>query len=555
MTIDKNNYTKHFIDNKKLNDNFAELINTSKLFRIQGVKGEFLKTSDNQLIKIDSVISIFKSFEKNNAKPNNLSELAQKLKKAEVDNNLAKIKLSTNGEVKARGFCYGLWNRIFSNSYKRALAFEKIENKFYVKPEEKSVSDKPIIENQNKLTPKQQAIKARALFEQASNNDNLMEKAPLLEESANLGNMDACYEIGSMYEKGVGIPKDINKAVLYYEKAGKHHDAMRKLVPIYIESKNKEQLDKALIILNQLKSGFSTSNDNRLFADTHYWLGRLHEINSKNDKAEEAYKFATNNIRFCQADGYYRLGMLYEVEGKTEESEKNYEMAAKRGHLEAAQKVSVEPKPPEYYLNLSKNIFELELPDSLKKDKDFIIKLIDKLPNIIQLPYVMELVDPALTEDKDFIMKIIDRDPFAGYRWAPLHLKRQKEVILHALTTAKAMEDGLKYDACAKLVTDSCEYKRSFENWINNDKDIVLALTLDKSNLRPSDELLNNTDFLKKIIEQTNSKDTLLHILLEWDKDKDTEEPTGKVIKQVLDFVGEEDRKFLKERLSSIEAK
>ena len=52
---------------------------------------------------------------------------------------------------------------------------------------------------------------------------------------------DAQYRLGEMYERGEGVKKDIDKAIMWYEKAADNHDQLAKRKLLFLkQSKHKD---------------------------------------------------------------------------------------------------------------------------------------------------------------------------------------------------------------------------------------------------------------------------------------------------------------------------
>jgi TPR repeat protein len=90
-----------------------------------------------------------------------------------------------------------------------------------------------------------------ATYYEAGDYDNAL---TYLTKAAELGNADAHYRLGFMYEKGGGVEKDENKAVYHYEKAaiGGHPQARHNLAMIEAKLGNMAKAVKHFIIAANL---------------------------------------------------------------------------------------------------------------------------------------------------------------------------------------------------------------------------------------------------------------------------------------------------------------
>ncbi|MBA3236784.1 MAG: sel1 repeat family protein [Parachlamydiaceae bacterium] len=427
------------------------------------------------------------------------------------------------------------------------------------------------------IEKKQLAKEARSIYEKASEmaensdeNDGESQAviSTLFEDAASLGNTDACYEIGCRYQNGLGVEKDIEKAISFFEKASEHinrdgtksyksninhalmhTDAMWKLFDLYYASGKEENLEKGFEILKVLKARYSSNNrkDSRVYADVAYWQGRFYEeglgsIQPDPAKTFECYMQARRKSMCC-SDTYSRLGQLHakgipdyccsgiyfeiglypkngvpESVYSPEEADSCFRKASLLSQNEAS---NLKPQKEQF---IDPSMFG-GLPDSLQKDSDFLYSVLENLhSNNKSIQYFIPIIDPVVSNDKKFIMNVIQLDPFAGYANASLRLQRQKDVILHALNSAMEKDKDC-YDVCCTKIVQCCTYcPRDPSSWINNDPEIVLALYdgcsenertfMPSFHLIPSLNLQKDFDFMCKLLEKVGNPSFLIDQLL-----------------------------------------
>lgn len=383
------------------------------------------------------------------------------------------------------------------------------------------------------------ANQARALYEEALNlekNSNYDQEdiAKLFEQSAELGNTDACYEIGSLYIKGMGVKQDITKAIYFFEKicsraqvTGQHNnDAKWQLFLLYYEVGGNENLQKAFKLLERML----IPDQLPLTKWAYYWLGRFYEeglVDNPNIERAEHYYWACSSRSACPSDAFYRLGKLYQQSGNREEQAiKMIGIAASKGHQEALKeltegttvsKMALDdnyfPKSEQEYLDNIKTSFinVVELPDNLLKNISFLTEAL-KIINPQFSCRLLELADPLIMDDKEFVLEAIKINPFA-YQYASTRLSHRKEIIIATIESVKNYiknknknDSDVIYCDVLELIAKSLKYQSGdfSERWVSDDKEIILNLAFEgyKIYICPSLALQKDTAFMKQLIEK-----------------------------------------------------
>ena len=135
-----------------------------------------------------------------------------------------------------------------------------------------------------------------------------------LQEMAEQGNSEAQFNLGSIYENGIGAPQDTGEAVKWYRKAveSRHTDALRNLNRMAQQGHG----DAQLTLVNMYENGIGVKKN---YAEMIRWYRKL---------AEQGH-----------ADAQYKLGEVYEhgrgVQKDYTEAINWYKKASKHGHAQA----------------------------------------------------------------------------------------------------------------------------------------------------------------------------------------------------------------------------
>lgn len=175
-------------------------------------------------------------------------------------------------------------------------------------------------------------------------------------------------------------------------------------------------------------------------------------------KSKECFDPRKNKELISMMGGLDNLQMYGKYEFKHEDVDKNY-LSNKA-----------------YIIEYSKSLFK-KADKSLKKDKEFVIKVLKKEPR------ALEFVDKSLLKDREVILTAIRQEGWL-LRFADINLKADRELVKIALESNGRLSEIdlslrddpeiLKIAKDMMLSNQDGHYLRFAGNHLNNDKDIVL---------------------------------------------------------------------------------